>query len=168
MNYGGGRHHMSYIRKSEQVLKNYRKLKYSLKILTRRKQRLIEIGGPSDKVVATLDITGVYGSGSTMPAEKLISELYEIEQSIKATKEEMRIVDDVLRSISRDGEGWYGDLLRDWYINKKSKKELERKYHSSSRNLYYMRNIALSEFATTYYGYPAIKDQGQGKKEGTT
>ena len=154
---------MDYIRKSEKVLKTYRRLKYSIRTLEKRKQRIISMGGPSENITSSLEITGIPGIGSTMPAEQLISELYSIEQALKATKAEMGIVDDVLRTISKEGEWWYGHLLRDWYIHKKSKRELEKKYHTSSRNVYNMRNRALQEFAIGYFGLPAA----QKKEEGT-
>lgn len=153
---------MDYIRKSEKVLKTYRRLKYSLRTLERRKQRIISMGGPSQKVTSTLEITGIHGSGGNMPAEQLMMELYDIEQSLKATKEEMNIVDDVLRIISKEGEWWFGHLLRDWYIKKLTKIELEEKYHSSSRNIYNMRNRALKEFSIGYFGIPATTKKEEG------
>jgi hypothetical protein len=153
---------MDYIRKSEKVLKTYRRLKYSIRTLEKRKQRIISMGGPSENITSSLEITGIPGTGSTMPAEQLISELYSIEQALKATRAEMGIVDDVLRTISKEGVWWYGHLLRDWYIYKKTKKEIEKKYHTSERNAYNMRNQALQEFAVAYYGIPAAK-----KEEGT-
>ena len=71
------------------------------------------MGGPSDKVTATLEITGIRGSGNNMPAEQLIMELYDIEQSLKGTKQEMSIVDDVLRiNLKRRGMVVQFHLLR--------------------------------------------------------
>lgn len=156
---------MGYINKSERVLKTYRRLKYSIRTLERRKKRIIAMGGPSEKVTASIDESGIPGTGCMIPAEVLISELYEIEQALKATREELKIVDDVLRNISKDGEWWYGHLLRDWYIHKKTKRELEKKYHTSSRNLYNMRNQALHEFSIAYFGLPAIAATNPEEKE---
>lgn len=153
---------MDYIRKSEKVLKTYRRLKYSIRTLEKRKQRIIAMGGPSDKLTSTLEITGIRGTGSNMPAEQLIMELYDIEQSLKGTKQEMNIVDDVLRIISKEGEWWFGHLLRDWYISKMPKIDLEKKYHTSNRNLYNMRNRALKEFSVGYFGIPATTKKEEG------
>lgn len=126
--------------------------------LWRRRRRLVAMGGPSSKVTATLDITGIRGN-NLKSAEQIIFELIEIDDSIDATKEMIDSVDRLLIEMSSapNCQPWYGKFLREWYIDNVPRSEIEQHFDMSKRSLYNMRDEALQAFADVYFGIRSLE-----------
>lgn len=152
---------MNYIRESEEVLKNHRKLNSSIINLKSRKNRIIAKGIPKD--ITGIDysrpaIQKMDYSDSTMNE---IFELMEVNRQIQETEDEMQLVENILKDIKQEDKE-LEKFLKLKYITeyKKSMAEIADilGYSKESRKtIYNIKDRALKEFAIRYFGVVALK-----------
>lgn len=152
---------MDYIKESEEILKNHRKLNNALNNLNTRKHKLFLKGVPQD-------IRGIDYSRPAIQhtdyAESTINqmlEMIEINKQIAETQEEMQLVDNILKAIKEEDKE-LEKFLRLKYITeyKKSMAEIADVlgYSKESRKtIYNIKDRALKEFAIRYFGAVALK-----------
>lgn len=148
---------MDYIHEAEKGLKNYNRLTMSLQQLERRLDKLSVRGGPTARVTAALELSGVRAS-RLRSAEQIVFEILETQSALAETKEALANIDSLLDNMSREtGCEWYGQMLREWYICRRPRKELEALFCKSNRSLYNMRSEAIKAFAVAYFGIRPLR-----------
>lgn len=153
---------MNYIKESEEILKNHRKLNNALSNLNCRKRRLILKGVPKD--IAGIDYSrpAIQHMDYAESTINEIVELMEINKQIEETQNEMQLVDDILEVIKKEDQE-LEKFLKLKYITKykKSMSEIanEMGYSRESRKtIYNIKDRALKEFAIRYFGVIALKN----------
>lgn len=148
---------MNYIEESVKILHNYRRLQLSVMSSERRLARLLATAGPSTKITATMDLSGIRASTSK-DVEQTIFEMLELQGSITETKEAIREIDQLLVDLSSETEcDWYADFLKAWYVNKLSRKTIEQQFNYGERNIYNMREKSIKAFAVAWFGIRPLK-----------
>ena len=140
---------MNYIKESEEILKNHRKLNTSLNNLYYRRNKIIKSGFPRELMGTSYDKPDVQHMDYS-------------ESTINETKEEMQLVDDILEQIKKEDE-ILEKFIKLKYITeyKKSMREIAKKLHyseNSNHTIYDIRKKALKEFAVLYFGVRGIKN----------
>lgn len=143
---------INYFQAAEKTLSNRAELQYALENLERRRSRIIRQSGPSG--LPTFDFSKPYVSASQ--ANSALAdclELVELAREIEATKGMIEEIDGTLEQLSADD----ADLLRAWYVEKKTKEEIaEALNYSSTTTVYDLKNKAVSRFALLFYGAGAL------------
>lgn len=143
---------INYFKAAEKVLLERGHLEKALENLERRKERIIERGGPSE--LSGVDYSKTYVS--TAAAGDALStclELVEAVREIETTRGTIGDIDRVLEQLDAADAA----LLRAWYIEGRPKEDIaENMAYSSKTSIYDLRNKAVSAFAILYYGAGAL------------
>jgi len=153
---------MNYIKESEEILKNHRKLNTSLNNLYIRRNKIIKSGFPRELMGTSYDKPDVQHMDYSESTINEICEVMEINAQINETKEEMQLVDDILEQIKKEDE-ILEKFIKLKYITeyKKSMREIAKKLHyseNSNHTIYDIKKKALKEFAVLYFGVRGIKN----------
>lgn len=143
---------INYFDAAENTLRGRGFLDSALQNLERRKERIVQHGSPAG--YPSPDFSKPYASTSAVNdtlAECL--ELAEVVREIKVTEEKIREIDAVISQLDEAGR----DIIRLWYIERKSKDEIAAAVnYASTRSIYDLRNTAVAEFALRYFGAVAL------------
>lgn len=152
---------MNYIKESEEILKNHRKLNNSLNNLYCRRNKIIKNGFPRDLIGISYDKPNVQHTDYSESTLNEICEVMEINAQIKETQEEMELVNNILQEIKKEDE-ILEKFIQLKYITdyKKSMREIAKKLNyseNSNHSIYDIKNRALKEFTILYFGVRGIK-----------
>lgn len=147
---------MDYLREAIEHLRSYNDLNFALQNLSRE---INDLRATMPDVKA-IEITGMpSGGGSGTVDDILINKVYRLQMAQKeyrATFKAVKKIDQVLNDISKDDSEKYGQLLRMWFIQHRSKDEIADELTYSERQLYRIKDIALKKFAIQYFGIDVI------------
>jgi hypothetical protein len=147
---------MDYLREAIEHLRSYNDLNFALQNLSREINDL-KATMPDVKAI---EITGMPpGGGSGTADDILINKMYRLqmaEKEYKATYKAVKKIDQVLNDISKDDCEKYGQLLRLWFIQHRSKDEIAEELTYYERQIYRIKDIALKKFAIQYFGIDVI------------
>jgi DNA-directed RNA polymerase specialized sigma subunit len=147
---------MDYLREAIEHLRSYNDLNFALQNLSREINDL-KATMPDVKAI---EITGMPpGGGSGTADDILINKMYRLqmaEKEYKATYKAVKKIDQVLKDISKDEGEKYGQLLRMWFVQRRSKDEIADELTYSERQIYRIKDIALKKFAIQYFGIDVI------------
>ena len=135
---------INYFDAAENTLRSRSMLEKALKNLMRRQERIMRHNAPSG--YPSLDTSKPYTS--TKSVNDALTDCIEI----NCTKDKIDEIDSVLQQLDpQDAE-----LLRLWYIERKSKEEIAAQVNYASRtSIYDLRNKAVAGFAVLYFGADA-------------
>lgn len=142
---------INYFDAAENTLRSRSMLEKALKNLMRRQERIMSHNAPSG--YPPLDTSKPYTSTKSVnDALTDCIEIAEVAREINRTKDKIDEIDSVLQQLDpQDAE-----LLRLWYIERKSKEEIAEQVNYSSRtSIYDLRNKAVAGFAVLYFGADA-------------
>ena len=142
---------INYFNAAENTLRSRSMLEKALKNLMRRQERIMRHNSPSG--YPSLDTSKPYTSTKSVnDALTDCIEIAEVAREINCTKDKIDEIDSVLQQLDpQDAE-----LLRLWYIERKSKEEIAEKVNYASRtSIYDLRNKAVAGFAVLYFGADA-------------
>lgn len=141
---------INYFDAAENTLRSRSMLEKALKNLMRRQERIMRHNAPSGY---PLDTSKPYTSTKSVnDALTDCIEIAEVAREINCTKDKIDEIDSVLQQLDpQDAE-----LLRLWYIERKSKEEIAAQVNYASRtSIYDLRNKAVAGFAVLYFGADA-------------
>lgn len=152
---------MNYIKESEEILKNHRKLNTSLNNLYHRRDKIVKSGFPRELMGNSYEKPNIQHTAYSDSTINEVCEIMEINAQIEETKEEMQLVNDILEQI-RVEDDVLEKFIRLKYITdyKRSMREIASKLNyseNSNHTIYDIRNRALKEFAILYFGVRGIK-----------
>ena len=152
---------MNYIKESEEILKNHRKLNTSLNNLYHRRDKIVKSGFPRELMGNSYEKPNIQHTAYSDSTINEVCEIMEINAQIEETKEEMQLVNDILEQIKVEDEV-LEKFIRLKYITdyKRSMREIASKLNyseNSNHTIYDIRNRALKEFAILYFGVRGIK-----------
>lgn len=152
---------MNYIKESEEILKNYRKLNSSLNYLQNRKNKIIKKGFPKDVAGIQYDRPSIQHQDYSESTVNEICEVMEINSQIEETQNEMELVKNILREIEKEDKLLY-EFIKLRYITdyKKSMKEIAGLLNyseNSNHTIYDIKSRAIKEFSILYFGAKGIK-----------
>lgn len=142
---------INYFDAAENTLRSRSMLEKALKNLMRRQERIMRHNAPSG--CTSLDTSKPYTSTKSVnDALTDCIEIAEVAREINRTKDKIDEIDSVLQQLDpQDAE-----LLRLWYIERKSKEEIAAQVNYASRtSIYDLRNKAVAGFAVLYFGADA-------------
>lgn len=142
---------INYFDAAENTLRSRSMLETALKNLKRRRERIMRHNAPSD--YPSFDMSKPYTSTKSVnDALTDCVELAEVIREINKTQEKIDEIDGVLKQLDpQDAE-----LLRLWYIERKSKDDIAAEANYASRtSIYDLRNKAVAGFALLYFGADA-------------
>lgn len=147
---------MNYIKECEEILKTHRKLYFALQTLTNRKNKIIERGIPAELSGIDYSRPAIQKFDYSEDIMKDIYELMDVNAQINETKEEMKLVDDILEDIEKENSELC-KFLKLKYITdyKKSIGEIAKILgysQESTKTIYNLKNEALKGFAIRYFG----------------
>lgn len=149
MSRGGGIAMINYFKAAERTLSERGNLERALDNLSRRREAAASRGMIQGGAGAVAYASG----GRTNNDLADLLELAELDREIATTRSVIEEIDRVLAQLDKGNS----DLLRAWYIERKSKEEIAAALHySSSSTLYELRNKAVAAFAILYYGAGAL------------
>ena len=140
---------INYFDAAENTLRSRSMLEKALKNLMRRQERIMRHNAPSG--YPSLDTSKPYTSTKSV-SDALTDCIAEVAREINCTKDKIDEIDSVLQQLDpQDAE-----LLRLWYIERKSKEEIAAQVNYASRtSIYDLRNKAVAGFAVLYFGADA-------------
>lgn len=152
---------MNYIKESEEILKNHRKLNTSLNNLYHRRDKIVKSGFPRELMGNSYEKPNIQHTAYSDSTINEVCEIMEINAQIEETKEEMQLVNDILEQIKVEDDV-LEKFIRLKYITdyKRSIREIASKLNyseNSNHTIYDIRNRALKEFAILYFGVRGIK-----------
>lgn len=152
---------MNYIKESEEILKNHRKLNTSLNNLYHRRDKIVKSGFPRELMGNSYEKPNIQHTAYSDSTINEVCEIMEINAQIEETKEEMQLVNDILEQIKVEDDV-LEKFIRLKYITdyKRSMREIASKLNyseNSNHTIYDIRNRALKEFAILYFGVRGIK-----------
>lgn len=142
---------INYFDAAEKTLRSRAMLDTALKNLERRRERIMRHNAPSG--YPSPDTSKPYASTKSVnDALADCVELAEVIREIKNTQAKIDEIDSVLKQLDpQDAE-----LLRLWYIDRRSKDDIASKINYASRtSIYDLRNKAVAGFALLYFGADA-------------
>lgn len=152
---------MNYIKEAENILINNRKLNDSLKNLNNRKKYLIFKSQP--KEIGGIDYSKLAIQKHNYSDDTLsqICEITQIDEQIKETEAELKIVNDIIEQIKSEDET-LEKFIKLKYIErpKDNLRVISRELgysEDSNHTIYDIKNKALREFAIRYFGSKVIK-----------
>ena len=153
---------MNYIKESEEILKNHRKLNTSLNNLYHRRDKIVKSGFPRELMGSSYDKPAIQHMAYSESTINEVCEIMEINAQIKETEEEMQLVNNILEQIEKEDKILW-QFIRLKYITdyKKSMREIAKRLNyseNSNHTIYDIRNKALKEFAILYFGVRGIKN----------
>lgn len=139
---------INYFTEAEKTLRARGVLEQALVNLERRERRIIEHNQPTG--YPSPDFSKPYaGTGTANDALSECLELAEVVREIAQTKATISEIDKILGQLEREER----EILRLWYIERKSKEDIAAEIqYSSISSLYDLRNRAVADFALLYFG----------------
>lgn len=143
---------INYFDAAEKTLRSRAALKIALENLERRQERIIRQSGPAG--YPSPDFSKPYSSvGAVNDALSACLELAEVAKEIQRTQETIGEIDRVIAQLEPEER----DIIRLWYIERKSKEEIaEAVSYASMTSIYDVRNRAVARFALLYFGAGAL------------
>lgn len=145
---------INYFDAAENTLRGRGFLDSALQNLERRKERIVQHGSPAG--YPSPDFSKPYASTSAVAVNDTLAEcleLAEVVREIKETQEKIQEIDAVISQLDEAGR----DIIRLWYIERKSKDEIAAAVnYASATSVYDLRNKAVAEFALRYFGAGAL------------
>lgn len=143
---------INYFGEAEKTLRARGYLDGAIKNLERRRERIIARSSPAG--LPSPDFSKPYAStGAVNDVLADCLELAEVSREIGETKAEIAEVDEILGQLGKREQ----EIIRLWYIERKSKEEIaEAVKYASTRSIYDLRNKAVAEFALRYFGAGAL------------
>src|SRR6056297_3844017 len=147
---------MNCIKEAEELLLNYRDMKYSIKRMEREIERLAN--GPKDIEAIQYDKPGskkYYDQDETLNCLYKIKKLSDMK---KQTEERIQEIDQVLNDIDKNPDcDFFKEVLLMWYVEKLSKDVIADEVgYSSRKSVYLLRNRAINKFSTMLFGLDDI------------
>jgi len=152
---------LNYIKESETILKNYRKLLLSIKNLEDRRDELLKKGGPEEIKSQNYTKPSIQKFNYSDDTFNQICEVADLNNQIKETKREVILVNKILKQIKNEDEKIY-EFIKIKYV-KEPKISMncvaEKLGYSPDSNdtIYKIKEKALKEFAILYFGVNALK-----------
>lgn len=143
---------INYFDAAEKTLRSRGVLETALENLERRRERIIEQSGPAG--YPSPDFSKPYASVDAVnDALSACLELSEVTREIQRTEETIGEIDRVIGQLEPEER----DIIRLWYIERKSKEEIAGAVsYASMTSVYDVRNRAVARFALLYFGAGAI------------
>lgn len=143
---------INYFDAAEKTLRSRGVLETALENLERRRERIIAQSGPAG--YPSPDFSKPYASvGAVNDALSACLELAEVTREIKRTEEAIGEIDRVIGQLEPEER----EIIRLWYIERKSKEEIAGAVsYASTRSVYDLRNTAVARFALLYFGAAAL------------
>lgn len=153
---------MNYIKEAEEILKNHRKLKDSLKNLEKRKEYILYKSRPKELGAIDYSKPSIQKHSYSDDTINQICEITQINNQIKETEADMQIVENILKQI-KDEDSILEKFLTLKYIDKPKENlgKISRQLgysEDSNHTIYDIKNKALREFAIRYFGSVALKN----------
>lgn len=152
---------MNYIKESEEILKNYRKLNSSLNYLQNRKNKIVKKGFPKDAGGIQYDKPAIQHQNYSESTINQMCEIMEINSQIEETQNEMELVSNILKEIKKEDELLYKFIQLKYVTDyKKSMREIAALLNyseNSNHTIYEIKNRAIKEFSILYFGAKGIK-----------
>ena len=145
---------INYFKQAERVLSERGTLERALGNLEQRRARIVKQGQPPELKAVDPSRPHVSTSGADDALTSCL-DLVEINRQISGTQEIIAEIDAVLDQLDEAD----AKLLRAWYVEGATKKEIAVKLHlspNSTRSLYELKNNAVSTFAILYFGAGAL------------
>lgn len=147
---------MNYIHEAEKRLWHYRDLEHSIGQMNRDIARIVNRSSPSELNAVAMDITGIRGS-KVDEAYNVLYELQILRNSIERTTQEIAVIDEILKEISREKDcHLYGKVLYLWYVKRMEKDDIGKEIGYSRRQLYRLKDEAIRKFAVRILGIKAL------------
>lgn len=157
---------MDYIKATEEKLKAYKYLEESLDTMAEEIERLLKINAPREISAMKLDCSGVRGSMKQFDALDIACAVADIKRARIETQKEIQRINKNLDFISRDdGCEKYGQLLKLFYIGKKTNKgngkveyekltgdQIADQLNYGRQYIYKIKHDAICKFARLYWG----------------
>lgn len=152
---------MNYIKESEEILKNYRKLNSALNYLQNRKNKIVKKGFPKEGAGIQYDKPAIQHQNYSESTINEICEVMEINSQIEETQSEMELVSNILKEIEKEDK-LLCKFIKLKYITdyKKSMKEIAGLLNyseNSNHTIYDIKNRAIKEFSILYFGAKGVK-----------
>ena len=143
---------INYFDAAEKTLRSRGVLETALENLERRRERIIAQSGPAG--YPSQDFSKPYASvGAVNDALSACLELAEVTREIERTEEAIGEIDRVIGQLEPEER----EIIRLWYIERKSKEEIAGAVsYASTRSVYDLRNTAVARFALLYFGTAAL------------
>ena len=143
---------MNYFKAAEQVLSSVPILEQALNNLERRKARIMITNKPAE-VVAIDPSKSYVSSGQVRDTLAEMLEVAECVGNIAKTSAKLAEINAVLEQLPEDK----ARILRAWYIDHQSKEKIaDMMGYESITSVYNIRNMAVAEFALSYFGAAAL------------
>ena len=143
---------MNYFKAAEQVLSSVPILERALNNLERRKERIMITNKPAE--VGAIDPSKAYVNSSR--GGDTLSELLELSEcmaNIAKTSAKLSEIRTILEQLPEDK----ARVLQAWYIEHLSKEKIaDMMGYESITSVYNIRNMAVAEFALSYFGAGAL------------
>lgn len=153
---------MNYIKEAEDILKNHRKLKDSLKNLEKRKEHILYKSRPKELGAIDYSKPSIQKHSYSDDTINQICEITQINNQIKETEADMQIVENILKQIKNE-DSILEKFLTLKYIDKPKENlgKISRQLgysEDSNHTIYDIKNKALREFTIRYFGSVALKN----------
>lgn len=144
---------MNYFKAAEQVLSSVPIMERALDNLEKRKMRIMMTNKPSE--VGAIDPSKSYvNSGQVIDTLSEMLELSECVGNIAKTSAKLSEIRKVLEQLPEDK----ARILQAWYIDRMSKEKIaDMMGYESITSVYNIRNMAVAEFALSYFGSAALE-----------
>lgn len=144
---------MNYFKAAEQVLSSVPILERALDNLEKRKVRIMMTNKPAE--VGAIDPSKSYvNSGQVRDTLSEMLELSECVENIAKTSAKLSEIRKVLEQLPEDK----ARILQAWYIDRMSKEKIaDMMGYESITSVYNIRNMAVAEFALSYFGAAALE-----------
>ena len=144
---------MNYFKAAEQVLSSVPILERALDNLEKRRVRILTTNKPSE--VRAIDPSKAYvNSGQVRDALAEMLELSECVGNIAKTSAKLSEIRAVLEQLPEDK----ARVLQAWYVEHLSKEKIaDMMGYESITSVYNIRNMAVAEFALSYFGAGALE-----------
>lgn len=144
---------MNYFKAAEQVLSSVPVMERALDNLEKRKARIMMTNKPAD--VEAIDPSKSYvNAGQVRDTLDEMLELSECVGNIKKTSAKLSEIHAVLEQMPEEK----ARVLQAWYIEHRSKEKIaDMMGYESITSVYNMRNMAVAEFALSYFGAGALE-----------
>ena len=143
---------MNYFKAAEQVLSSVPIMERALDNLEKRKVRIMMTNRPAE--VGAINPSKSYvNSGQVRDTLDEMLELSECVGNIKKTSAKLSEISAVMDQLPEDK----ARVLRAWYIDHQSKEKIaDMMGYESLTSVYNIRNMAVAEFALSYFGAGAL------------
>ncbi len=152
---------LDYIKESETILKNCRKLLIAIKNLEARRSELLKKGGPKELKAQSYSKPSIQKFNYSEDTFNQMCEVADLNNQIKETKREVILVNKILKQIKKEDEQLYNFIkikyIKEPKISMSSIAEKLGYSPDSNDTIYKIKERALKEFAILYFGVNALK-----------